>query len=94
MAAMTAAGRALLYDACWKHDHNVPFEQEAAITKYVTAELANKVSYIATQLHGGYGFTCETAVSRHYADARVLTIGEGTSEVQQMLIARSLGLPV
>jgi alkylation response protein AidB-like acyl-CoA dehydrogenase len=94
MAAMTASARALLYDACWKRDHAHPFEQEAAICKYVGSELANKVSYAATQLHGGYGFVNETAVTRHYADARVLTIGEGTSEIQRLLIARSLGLPV
>jgi short/branched chain acyl-CoA dehydrogenase len=94
IAAMTASVRALLYDACWKRDHDIAFSQEAAICKYVGGELANKVSYIATQIHGGYGFVNETAVTRHYADARVLTIGEGTSEIQQLLIARSLGLPV
>jgi short/branched chain acyl-CoA dehydrogenase len=94
IAAMTASVRALLYDACWKRDHGMAFAQEAAICKYVGGELANKASYIATQIHGGYGFVNETAVTRHYADARVLTIGEGTSEIQQLLIARSLGLPV
>lgn len=94
MAAMTAAARTLLYDACYKHDHGMPFAQEAAICKYVGSELANKVSYLATQLHGGYGFVSETAVTRHYADARILTIGEGTSEMQKLLIARSMGLRV
>ena len=73
---------------------HIPYFFEAAICKYVGSELANKVSYAATQLHGGYGFVNETAVTRHYADARVLTIGEGTSEIQRLLIARSLGLPV
>jgi short-chain 2-methylacyl-CoA dehydrogenase len=94
LAAIAAAGRTLVYDACWKYDHGHPITREAAICKYVTTELANKAAYIATQLHGGYGFMNESRVARHYADARVLTIVEGTSEIQRMLIARSLGLPV
>jgi short/branched chain acyl-CoA dehydrogenase len=94
LAAITASARTLLYDACWKRDHGYPFDQEAAICKYVTAEIANKAAYLATELHGGYGFINETAVTRRFADARVLTIGEGTSAIQRLLIARSLGLPV
>lgn len=94
IAAMTATARTITYDACWKYDHGYPFQQEAAICKLVASELANKVAYKATQLHGGYGFMDDSAVARHYRDARILTIGEGTSEVQRMLIARSLGLPV
>lgn len=94
MAAETAMARTVTYDACWKYDHGVAYDQEAAICKYMASEIANKVAYRATQLHGGYGFVDETDVTRHYRDARILTIGEGTSEVQQMLIARSLGLSV
>lgn len=94
MAAQTAMARTVTYDACWKYDHGVNYDQEAAICKFMASEIANQVSYRATQLHGGYGFIDETAVTRHYRDARILTIGEGTSEVQRMLIARSLGLPV
>jgi len=93
MAAQTAMARTVTYDACWKYDHGLPYDQEAAICKFMASEIANQVSYRATQLHGGYGFVDETDVTRHYRDARILTIGEGTSEVQRMLIARSLGLP-
>jgi short/branched chain acyl-CoA dehydrogenase len=60
----------------------------------MASELANQVAYKASHLHGGYGFMDDSHVSRHYRDARILTIGEGTSEVQRMLIARGLGLPV
>ncbi|MGC8481836.1 MAG: acyl-CoA dehydrogenase family protein, partial [Acidimicrobiales bacterium] len=69
-------------------------EREAATAKYLASEAANKAAYIATQLEGGYGFIEETPATRHYQDARILTIGEGTSEVQKLLIARGLGLGV
>ncbi len=94
IAAMAATARVLTYDAAWKFDHGQPIRQEAAIAKLMASELANKAAYLATQLQGGYGFIQETSATRHYADARILTIGEGTSEVQRMLIARGLGLPV
>ena len=64
------------------------------MSKLAASELANKIAYRATQLHGGYGFMDDSDVTRHYRDARILTIGEGTSEVQRLLIARGLGLPV
>jgi short/branched chain acyl-CoA dehydrogenase len=94
IAAKTATARALTYDAAWRYDHGHPYDQEAAICKLMASELANQIAYTATQLHGGYGFMDDSAVTRHYADARILTIGEGTSEIQRLLIARSLGLPV
>lgn len=94
MAALTAMARTIVYDAAWKRDKGLAIEQEAAICKLTAADIANRVAYRATGLHGGYGFVEESAVARHYRDARVLTIGEGTSEVQKMLIARQLGLPV
>ncbi len=94
IAAKTATARALTYDAAWRYDHGHPYDQEAAICKLMASELANQVAYTATQLHGGYGFMDDAAVTRHYADARILTIGEGTSEIQRLLIARSLGLSV
>ena len=72
----------------------VRIEREAAVSKLMASELANKVAYKASHLHGGYGFMDDSHVSRHYRDARILPIGEGTSEVQRMLIARGLGLPV
>jgi short-chain 2-methylacyl-CoA dehydrogenase len=92
LAAMTHAARSVTYDACWKYDHGVDYAQEAAICKLLAAEIANKVAYKATGLHGGYGFMDDYDVTRHYRDARILAIGEGTAEVQLMLIARSLGL--
>lgn len=94
IAASAATARVLTYDAAWKFDHGQPIRQEAAIAKLVASELANKAAYQATQLQGGYGFIQETAATRHYQDARILTIGEGTSEIQRMLIARGLGLQV
>lgn len=93
IAAMAATARAMTYDAAWKHDHGYPYDRTAAIAKLMASELANRAAYQATQLHGGYGFIDESAVTRHYRDARILTIGEGTSEIQKLLIARSFGLP-
>jgi alkylation response protein AidB-like acyl-CoA dehydrogenase len=92
MAADVAMARLAVYDAAWKYDQGLDIDREAAVAKLVVTELANKVAYRATQLHGGYGFIRETAVARHYEDARVLTIAEGTSEIQRLLIARHLGL--
>lgn len=94
IAALTATARTLTYNGAWRYDHGLPIQQSAAIAKLVASEAANKAAYLATQLQGGYGFIEETESTRHYQDARILTIGEGTSEVQRMLIARSLGLGV
>jgi alkylation response protein AidB-like acyl-CoA dehydrogenase len=70
-----------------------PFKREAAIAKLYSSEAAMDNARWATQVHGGYGFTVEFPVGRFYRDAKILEIGEGTSEVQRMLIARELGLP-
>ncbi len=94
LSAMTDTARLLTYDAAWKFDSGRPIDREAAVAKLMASELANKVAYQASQLHGGYGFMDDSDVTRHYRDARILTIGEGTSEVQRMLIARGLGLPI
>jgi len=91
LAALTHTARMITYDAAWKFDHGHAYEQEAAISKMVAADLANKIAYQASEMHGGYGFMDEYAVTRHYRDAKVLTIGEGTAAVQRLLIARSLG---
>jgi short-chain 2-methylacyl-CoA dehydrogenase len=92
LAAMTATCRLLTYDASWRADHDLPYEREASIAKYMTTELANKVAYLATQLHGGDGYMLDSPVARHFADLRLQTIIEGTSEMQRLIIARSLGL--
>jgi len=94
IAALASTARVMTYDGALKYDSGLPIEREAAIAKLVASEAANKAAYLATQLQGGYGFIQETAATRHYQDARILTIGEGTSEVQRLLIARGLGLAV
>lgn len=94
IAALASMARVMTYDGALKYDTGLPIEREAAIAKLMASEAANKAAYIATQLQGGYGFIEETASTRHYQDARILTIGEGTSEIQRMLVARGLGLAV
>ncbi|MFD0855936.1 acyl-CoA dehydrogenase family protein, partial [Actinomadura adrarensis] len=70
-----------------------PFKKEAAIAKLAASNAAMDNARDATQIFGGYGFMNEYAVGRFYRDAKILEVGEGTSEVQRMLIARALGLP-
>jgi butyryl-CoA dehydrogenase len=65
---------------------------EAAMAKLFASEVAVRAADAAVQIHGGLGFIEETAVARHYRDAKILTIGEGTSEIQKMVIGRGLGL--
>ena len=69
-----------------------PFKREAAIAKLYSSEMAVANAREATQVHGGYGFMNEFPVARFWRDAKILEIGEGTSEVQRMLIARDLGV--
>ena len=75
-------------------DQGRPFKKEAAIAKLYATEAAVTATREATQIFGGYGFMDETPVARHYRDAKILEIGEGTSEIQRLVIARELGLPV
>src|SRR5207245_11672907 len=91
LSAMTDTARLLTYDAAWKFDAGRPIEREAAVSKLMASELANQVAYKASQLHGGYGFMDDSDVTRHYRDARILTIGEGTSAVQRLLVAGGRG---
>ena len=97
IAVMAEASRALTYKAAAMKDAGAPMKdvkQAAAIAKLYTSESAVTATRIATQVFGGYGFMEEYPVARFYRDAKILEIGEGTSEVQRMLIARNLGLPV
>jgi butyryl-CoA dehydrogenase len=97
LQVMLEASRALTYKAAAMKDAGRPmqeFKQAAAIAKLYATESAVTATRIATQVFGGYGFMEEYPVARFYRDAKVLEIGEGTSEVQRMLIARGLGLPV
>jgi short-chain 2-methylacyl-CoA dehydrogenase len=94
LAVAADAARLLTYRAAWLRDTGRPFKREAAIAKLYATEAAVTATREATQVFGGYGFMDETPVSRFYRDAKVLEIGEGTSEVQRLVISRSLGLPV
>jgi short-chain 2-methylacyl-CoA dehydrogenase len=92
MEARAVAARAAYYDAAAKMLAGLPFKKEAAVAKLVAGEAAMDNARDATQIHGGYGFMNEYLVSRHYRDSKILEVGEGTTEVQLMLIARELGL--
>jgi short-chain 2-methylacyl-CoA dehydrogenase len=92
MAARTHVARLAYYDAASRMLRNEPFKRQAAIAKLVSSEAAMDNAREATQIFGGYGFMNEYPVGRFYRDAKILEIGEGTSEVQRMLIARDLGL--
>jgi short-chain 2-methylacyl-CoA dehydrogenase len=92
MAVEIEAGRNLVYKAAWLKDQGRPFAKEAAMAKLYTGELSHRVANAALQIHGGYGFMDESAISRLYRDQKILEIGEGTNEVQRMVIARHLGL--
>jgi len=97
LEVMLQASRMLVYRAAAMKDGGAPvkdFKQAAAVAKLYATESAVTSTRIATQVFGGYGFMEEYPVTRFYRDAKVLEIGEGTSEVQRMLIARGLGLPV
>jgi short/branched chain acyl-CoA dehydrogenase len=91
MATEIEAGRQLVYKAAWLKDEGRPFAKEAAMAKLYTGELSHRVANTALQIHGGYGYMDEFAISRFYRDQKVLEIGEGTNEVQRMVIARHLG---
>ena len=94
LAVMAESARLLTYKAAWLHDQGKPFKRAAAIAKLYATEAAVTATREATQVFGGYGFMDETPVSRFYRDSKILEIGEGTSEIQRLVIARDLGLPV
>ena len=91
MATEIEAARLLTYKAAWEKDQGRNFSLTAAQAKLKTGRLAVRASEEAVQIHGGYGFIEDYPVCRFYRDAKILTIGEGTDEVQQMVIARALG---
>ncbi len=93
MATELEAGRNMVYKAAWLKDQGRPFGKEAAMAKLYTGELSNRAANWALQIHGGYGYMDEYAISRLYRDQKILEIGEGTNEVQRLVIARHLGLP-
>jgi short/branched chain acyl-CoA dehydrogenase len=92
MSTEIEAGRQLVYRAAWLKDQGKPFGLAAAQAKLYTGLLSNRVVNSALQIHGGYGFMQEFAISRLFRDQKILEIGEGTNEVQRMVIAKQLGL--
>jgi len=92
MSTEIEAGRQLVYRAAWLKDQGKPFGLAAAQAKLYTGLLSNRVVNAALQIHGGYGFTEEFPISRFFRDQKILEIGEGTNEVQRMVIAKQLGL--
>ena len=92
MEARAHTARLAYYDAAARMAAGRPFKTQAAMAKLYASEIAVTNAREATQIHGGYGFMNETPVARFWRDAKILEIGEGTSEVQRMLIARELGL--
>ncbi len=92
MRARAHAAHLMMMDAAHRIDAGLPFKTEASMAKMVTSEAAMDNARDATQVWGGYGFMNQNAVARHYRDSKILEIGEGTTEVQLMVIARELGL--
>jgi alkylation response protein AidB-like acyl-CoA dehydrogenase len=90
MATLLEAGRLLTYRAADLFERGQPIAKEAAMAKLFTSEAVNKIAYMALQMHGGYGYSKEYLIERIYRDARVLSIYEGTSEIQRLVIARKL----
>jgi butyryl-CoA dehydrogenase len=94
LAVSVENARNLTYKAAWLKERGRPFKTAAAMAKLYATEAAVTATREATQIFGGYGFMDETPVSRFYRDAKILEIGEGTSEIQRLVISRELGLPV
>lgn len=91
MATKIELARNLLYKACWLKDNDKAFAKEAAMSKLYCSEIAREVADEALQIHGGYGLMKDYDIERHYRDQRLLQIGEGTSEIQRLVISRYIG---
>jgi short/branched chain acyl-CoA dehydrogenase len=94
MAVAVENARNLTYKAALRRDRGEPIRAASAMAKLYSSEIAVTATREAVQIHGGYGYIDETPVSRFYRDAKILEIGEGTSEIQRLILARDLGLPV
>jgi len=90
MATHIEAARLLVYRAAWMKTQGKPFTQEASMAKLFATEMSEEVCRKAIQIHGGYGYMCEYDVERMYRDQRLCAIGEGTSEIQRLVIARTV----
>jgi alkylation response protein AidB-like acyl-CoA dehydrogenase len=84
------AARLLVYKAAWLKQNGKSYIKEASMAKLFATEVAEKVCFNAIQIHGGYGYSAEYPVERIYRDQRLMTIGEGTSEIQRLVIARNV----
>ncbi len=91
MATKIELARNLLYKACWLKDMGKPYSKEAAMSKLYCSEIAREVADEAVQIHGGYGLMKDYDIERFYRDQRLLQIGEGTSEIQRLVISRLIG---
>ena len=90
MATKIELARNLLYKACWLKDNKKPFGKEAAMSKLYCSEIAREVADEAVQIHGGYGLMKDYPIERFYRDQRLLQIGEGTSEIQRLVISKHI----
>jgi alkylation response protein AidB-like acyl-CoA dehydrogenase len=88
MATEIDAARLMVYRAAVMKDAGLPFTKEAAMAKLYASEVAERAAFKAVQIHGGYGYSREYPVERIYRDQRLCSIGEGTSEIQRLVIAR------
>jgi short-chain 2-methylacyl-CoA dehydrogenase len=93
MSMKTEFARTAYHRAAWLKERGRPYKKEAAMAKLYASEIAVDVARAAVQVHGGYGYIEEFPVCRHFRDSKILEIGEGTSEMMRILIARELGLP-
>ena len=91
MAMEIELARNLVYKAAWLKDQNKPFGKEAAMAKLFASEMGFRVCNQAIQIHGGYGYMKEYDVERHLRDIKLMEIGEGTSEIQRLVISRLIG---
>ncbi len=91
MAMKIELAKNMIYKAAWLKDQGRPFAKEASMCKLYASEIAMEVADEAIQIHGGYGYMKEYEVERYMRDAKLLEIGEGTSEVQRMVISRLIG---
>jgi alkylation response protein AidB-like acyl-CoA dehydrogenase len=90
MATEIEASKLLVYHAAWMKDQGLPVSKEAAMAKLFASEVAMKTTTEAIQVHGGYGYVKEFDVERFFRDAKILEIGEGTSEIQRLIISREI----
>ena len=90
MATKIEASKLLVFHAAWLKDQGKPINKEAAMAKLFASETAMEVTREAIQVHGGYGYVKDYDVERYFRDAKILEIGEGTSEIQRMIISREI----